>query len=103
MAATRIFALFNLKPGQDPATYEAWARATDIPAVRAMSSVDDFQVHKVDGLLGSDAAPPYAYVETIDVNDMGRFFEEVSLPGAQKIAGEFQSMVDVTFLVTKAL
>ena len=26
MAATRIFALFNLKPGQDPMVYEAWAR-----------------------------------------------------------------------------
>lgn len=103
MATTRIFALFNLKPGQDPAAYEAWARATDIPAVRAMASVADFQVAKVEGLLGSDASPPYGYVETIDVNDMDQFFTEVSTPAAQKIAGEFQSMVDVTFLVTRAL
>ena len=103
MAATRIFALFNLKPGQDPAAYEAWARATDIPGVRAMSSVDAFDVNKVEGLLGSDAVPPYAYVETIDVNDMGRFFQEVSTPAAQAIAGEFQAMVDVTFLVTRTL
>ena len=44
MATTRIFALFNLKLGQDPAAYEAWARSTDIPAVRALGSVDDFQV-----------------------------------------------------------
>ena len=55
MATTRIFALFNLKLGQDPAAYEAWARSTDIPAVRALGSVDDFQVAKVEGLLGSDA------------------------------------------------
>jgi len=103
MAATRVLALFNLKPGQDPAAYEAWAKATDIPAVRAMSSVDDFQVHKVEGLLGSDATPPYGYIETIDVRDMDQFFAEVSTPQAQKIAGEFQSMVDVTFLVTKSL
>lgn len=103
MAATRIFALFNLKPGQDAGAYEAWARASDMPAVRAMSSVDDFQVHKVDGLLGSDAPPPYGYVETIDVNDMDRFFTEVSTPEAQAIAGQFQSMVDVIFLVGKPL
>jgi hypothetical protein len=103
MATTRIFALFNLKPGQDPAAYEAWARSTDIPAVRALGSVDDFQVAKVEGLLGSDAAPPYGYVETIDVNDMEQFFAEVSTPAVQKIAGEFQSMVDVTFLVTRSL
>ena len=103
MAATRIFALFNLKPGQAPSDYEAWARSTDIPAVRAMGSVEDFQVHKVEGLLGSDAPSPYAYVETIDVRDMDQFFAEVSKPAAQKIASEFQSMVDVTFLVTRAL
>lgn len=103
MAATRIFALFNLKPGQDPAAYEAWARASDIPAVRAMGSVDDFQVQKVEGLLGSDAPAPYAYIESIDVNDMDRFFAEVSTLAAQKIAGEFQAMVDVSFLVTKSI
>ncbi len=103
MAATRIFALFNLKPGQDPADYEVWARATDMPAVRAMRSVEDFQVQKVEGLLGSDAPAPYGYIETIDVNDMDTFFQEVSTPAAQKIAGEFQGMVDVTFLVTKSL
>lgn len=103
MATTRIFALFNLKPGQDSAEYEAWARANDIPAVRAMGSVDDFQVQRVEGLLGSDAAPPYGYIETIDVNDLDKFFAEVSTPVAQKIAGEFQAMVDVTFLITKAL
>jgi hypothetical protein len=34
---------------------------------------------------------------------MDQFFAEVSTPQAQKIAGEFQSMVDVTFLVTKSL
>jgi len=103
MPTTRIFALFNLKPGQNPAAYEAWARTSDMPAVRAMRSVEDFQVQKVEGLLGSDATPPFAYIETIDVNDMDRFFTEISTPAAQKIAGEFQSMVDVTFLVTKAL
>jgi hypothetical protein len=103
MPATRILALFNLKTGQNPAAYEAWAKATDIPAVRAMASVDDFQVHKVEGLLGSDVAPPYGYIETIDVRDMDQFFAEISTPQAQKIAGEFQSMVDVTFLVTKSL
>ena len=103
MTDTRIFALFNLKPGQDPAAYEAWAKQTDMPAVRAMGSVDDFQVAKVEGMLGSDATPPYAYVETIDINDMDQFFTEVSTPAAQKIAGQFQAMVDVTFLVTKSL
>lgn len=103
MTATRIFALFNLKADQDPATYEAWAKAKDIPTVRAMESVDNFQVQKVEGLLGSDATPPYSYIETIDVNDMERFFAEVSTPAAQAIAGEFQTMVDVTFLVTKSL
>lgn len=54
----RIIVLFNLKPGVDAAAYEAWARSTDIPGVRALKSVDDFQVYRATGLFGSDAKPP---------------------------------------------
>ena len=103
MAGTRIFALFNLKDGVDPGRYEDWAKATDIPSVNAMSSVDSFEVFRTEKLLIGEGKPPYGYIETIDVNDMDRFFQEVSTEAAQKVAGEFQSMVDVTFLVTTKL
>lgn len=101
---TRIIALFNLKPGISAADYEAWAKSKDIPTVNGLKSVDEFAVFKSTGLLGSEAKPPYAYVEIIDVNDMGQFGADVSTEAMQAIAGEFQAMADdLAFVLTDKL
>ncbi|MGP1275488.1 MAG: hypothetical protein ACQRW7_08725 [Caulobacterales bacterium] len=101
---TRIIALFNLKPGISAADYEAWAKAKDIPTVNGLKSVDEFTVFKSTGLLGSEAKPPYAYIEIIDVNDMGQFGADVSTQTMQAIAGEFQAMTDdLAFILTDKL
>lgn len=100
----RIIVLFNLKPGVDPATYEEWARATDLPGVRALRSVSDFQVYRATGLLGTDARPPCAYIEVIDVADMAAFGADVSSEAVQKVAAEFQRFADnPQFVLTEAL
>jgi hypothetical protein len=99
----RLIALFNLKPGVSVADYEAWARANDLPTVNALPSVSSFRVFKATGLLGSDAPPPYAYVEIIDVDDMDQFGQDVATPSMQAIAAAFQGMADVTFLATSEL
>lgn len=101
---TRIIALFNLKSGVSAADYEAWAKSKDIPTVNGLKSVDRFEVFKSAGLLGSDAKPPYAYIEIIDVNDMETFSGEVGTDAMQKIAGEFQAMADdLSFILTDKL
>jgi hypothetical protein len=98
---TRIVALFNLKPGVSVTDYEAWAKSTDLPTVNGLKSVESFEVYKSVGLLGSDARPPYAYVEIIDVNDMDTFGGEVGSETMQKVAGEFQAMADdLVFILT---
>ena len=100
----RIIVLFNLKPGVDAAAYEKWARTTDIPGVRRLSSVSDFQVYRATGLLGTSARPPYAYLEVIDVPDMQAFGVDVSSEAVQKVAGEFQQFADnPQFVLTEAL
>ncbi|WP_448585057.1 REDY-like protein HapK [Thermaurantiacus sp.] len=101
----RILVLFNLKPSVPPADYEAWARAVDLPGVRAMRSVSAFHVYRVPGLLGSDASPPFRYAEVIDVADMELFLAEVSGEGPQRVAAEFRAMVEgePLFLMTEAL
>ncbi len=100
----RILVLFNLKPGVDPAAYEAWARTTDIPGVRALGSVADFRVHRVTGLLGSDAPAPYAYAETIDITGLDPFLADVASEAVQKVAAEFQAFADSpVFLLTEDL
>lgn len=90
----RIFVLFNLREGVDPATYESWARQTDIPTVRGLPSINSFDAFRTTGLLGSDAAAPYAYVEVIDVGDDDRFGADISTPEMQGIAAEFQQFAD---------
>jgi len=100
----RIICLFNLKPGVDPAAYEAWARSTDIPGVNALSSVTAFTVHRATGLFGSDARPPYDYVEIIDIVALDPFVAEVSTEDFQKVAAKFQDFADnPTFILTEDL
>lgn len=96
----RIIVLFNLRPDADPAAYEHWARTTDIPGVRALGSVSDFRVYRMTGLLGGDAAPPFAYAEIIDVADMDRFGADVASPAVQKVAAEFQTFADQPLFIT---
>lgn len=100
----RIIVLFNLKPGVDAAAYEHWARATDIPGVRALSSVGGFEVYRATGLLGSDARPPFAYIEVIDVGDMPAFGRDVQSERVQRIAAEFGRFADQPrFILTEPL
>jgi hypothetical protein len=102
--STKIVALFNLKQGLDAADYEKWAKSTDLPTVNGLRSVEDFKVFRAAGLLGSDAKPPYQYIEIIDVGDMSLFGEEVSSETMQKVAGEFQAMADdLVFILTEEL
>lgn len=102
--ATKIVALFNLKPGISEADYEAWAKSKDIPTVNGLKSVDEFAVFKSVGLLGSEDKPPFAYIEIIDVNDMDGFGGDVSTEAMQAIAGEFQEMAaDLSFILTDKL
>ncbi|NWG69987.1 MAG: REDY-like protein HapK [Parvularculaceae bacterium] len=97
--STRIIALFNLKKGVTPADYERWAKRVDLPTVNGLKSVDGFEVYRATGLLGSSAAPPYKYIEVIDVGDMDEFGKEVASERMRKVAGEFQSMADDLFFI----
>jgi hypothetical protein len=100
----RIVVLFNLKPGTDVAAYEKWARTTDIPGVRALRSVADFQVYRTTGVLGTDAKPPYSYIEVIDVADMNAFGADVGSEAVQRVAAQFQQFADnPQFILTQAL
>ena len=101
--ATRIVALFNLKPGIDQTTYEEWARSVDLPTVNGLASIQEFSVFRSVAMLGSDAAPPYQYVEIIDVADMDQFGKDIAAETMQKIAAQFQDMADVTFILTDKL
>lgn len=99
----RIIVLFNLLPGVDADAYENWARTTDIPGVRALGTVTDFQVYRATGTFGGEASP-YAYIETIDITELAAFGTEASSEAVKKVAAEFQTFADnPTFILTEAL
>lgn len=97
----RLIALLNLKPGISVEHYEQWARTVDLPTVNALPSIGRFDLFRATGQLGTDAAPPYQYVEIIDVNDMEQFGRDAATDTMQAIAAAFQDMADVTFLTTE--
>ncbi|WP_439534746.1 REDY-like protein HapK [Polymorphobacter sp.] len=100
----RIIVLFNLKPGVSAEDYQEWAKSRDMPSVRSLTSIDDFRVFQISGLLGSDGTPPYQYVEVIDVNDMDVFVSEIGTPLMKDVAGEFQNWADnPVFLTTSEI
>lgn len=92
--ALQILVVFNLRADVDSAAYEAWARDTDIPTVRALGSISGFDVYRATGLLGSDAPPPYAYAEMIAVGDDDAFGADVASDAMQRVAAEFQAFAD---------
>ncbi len=95
-----LIVLFNLREGQDPAAYEHWARDVDVPTVSGLESVNSFRVYRATGLLGSDSAPPYRYIEVIQVSNMQTLVEEIGTEEMQKVAATFQGMADnPTFIV----
>jgi len=89
-----VFVLFNLKPGVATTEYEAWAKSTDIPTVRKLSSIKHFDVYRSTSLLGADGIPPYAYVELIKVENDTEFGADVSTPKMQEIAAQFRKFAD---------
>jgi hypothetical protein len=100
----RIVVLFSLREGVDRAAYEDWARTADIPTVNALGSVASFTVHRSTGLLGSDAAAPYDYIEVLDVTDMDGLFADISTEAMQAISAAFQQFAEnPQFIVTEDL
>jgi len=99
-----IVALFNLKPGVDPETYEAWARRVDLPTVRRLGSILEFDVLRSAGILGGDQAAPYQYVELLKIASLDRFMEDTSTEQMQAVAAEFQDFADnPVFVRTKGI
>ena len=100
----RIVCLFKLKDGVSRDAYEEWARTRDIPGVKALGSVHDFTVHKATGIFGSDAEPPYDYIEVIDIDTMDGFVADVTTPEFQAAAAPFQEYAhNPVFILTEDL
>ncbi|MBL8199694.1 MAG: hypothetical protein JNK40_01870 [Chromatiales bacterium] len=89
-----LIVLFRLKAGTDATAYEAWARATDLPVVRQLPSVDGFDLFRTAGLFGSGGKAPYDYVEMIGIRDIAGFRGDVATETMRRVAAEFRQFAD---------
>ena len=64
--------LVRLNAGVNPGDYERWVLESYAPAVLELPSVSGWRNHRVTNLLGSGERPPYDYVVTLEVADLGR-------------------------------
>ena len=96
-----MIVLVNLKEGVSPEDYERWVLRSYAPAVRELPSVGDWRNHRVGGLLGSDAEPPYRYVVTTEFSDLGQLGEDVRGEEMQRLLAELHEYAEVTQLVAE--
>jgi len=101
---TTLVVLFNLRSGASRNEYETWARETDLPIVRSLSSVREFQAYRTSGLFGSVAAAPYEYVEVLRLESLDALAADLASPTMQRVAAEFQQFADSpAFIVAEPL
>lgn len=98
---TTMIVLVNLKDGVSPQDYERWVLGSYAPTVRELPSVEDWRNHRVNGLLGSDAAPPYWYVVTLEISDPERLGQDMGSEEMQKLLSELHGFAEVTQLMAE--
>ena len=96
-----MIVLVDLKEGVDPEDYERWVLESYAPAVRELPSVEDWRDYKATGLLGSDAAPPYRYVVTLDIRDLDQLGRDVASEGMQGLLSELHDLAEVTQIMAE--
>lgn len=89
-----LVVLFNIKDDAAHEAYQEWAKTTDVPTVKALTSIDDFKVYKLNSIMGSEDKPPYQYCEVLDINDMTKLGEELESETMKRVASEFQAFAD---------
>jgi hypothetical protein len=96
-----MIVLVNLKEGVNPEDYERWVVQSYAPAAGALPSVSNWRNHRVTGLLGSDAAPPYQYVVTLEVGEMGALGRDMAGEEMGRLLSELHAYADVTQLMAE--
>jgi hypothetical protein len=96
-----MIVLVNLKEGVSPENYERWILDSYAPAVRSLPSVEDWRDYRVSGLLGSDAAPPYRYVVTLEVNDLEQLGRDMEGEEMQSLFSELHELAEITQIMAE--
>jgi hypothetical protein len=96
-----MIVLINLKDGVSPEDYERWVLESYAPAVKSLPSVEDWRDYRASGLLGSDVAPPYRYVVTLEVGDVEQLGRDMQGEEMQRLFSELHELAEVTQIMAE--
>jgi hypothetical protein len=96
-----MIALVNLREGVSPEDYERWILESYAPAVKDLPSVDDWRDYRANGLLGSDATPPYRYVVTLEVSDLEQLGRDMQGEEMQRLFSELYEFAEITQVIAE--
>ena len=96
-----MIVLVRLNEGVSPEDYESWVLESYAPAVTELPSVSGWRNHRVTSLLGSDDGPPYDYVVTLEVEDLGRLGEDMAGDRVRALLSELHGYAQVTQLMAE--
>jgi hypothetical protein len=91
----RVYFLNKLRPGVDPAEYEAWICRTDYPVARASPAILSYDVTRIDGTLDGEGTPSVSYLEVIEVADIEEYREAGKAPEFVKLLEEWATFVEL--------
>ena len=69
--------------------------------MRELQSVEDWRDYRATGLLGSDAAPPYRYVVTLDIGDLDQLGRDAAGEEMRRLLSELRVMAEVTQIMAE--
>ena len=96
-----MIVLVNLKEDVAPAEYELWLKERYVPAVLELPSVEAWRGYRVIGLPESGGEPPYRYVVSVEINDLGQLDRDINSEQMQRLLGELGRYADVMQLLTE--
>ncbi len=96
-----MLVLVNLKEGVNPKHYERWVLESYAPAVRNISSVEDWRDYRATGLLGSDDLPPHDYLVTLEIEDPDQLMKDMSGGVMQGLLSELHELAEVTQIMAE--
>jgi hypothetical protein len=82
------FLISTLKPGVDPAEYEAWVRDRDYELVRTLPNYVSYQVHRITGPIQGFPSAGWQYLERIEVKSFEQHDVDLASPAGVKLREE---------------
>jgi hypothetical protein len=82
------FLISTLKPGVDPADYEAWVRDRDYALVRSLPNYVSYKVHRIRSPIQGAPDSGWQYIERIEVKSIEQHDKDLASPAGVQLREE---------------